>query len=199
VVSFLLAFPPISYTHSSLRISSSWLDRSISARRTVQIMKLLNMRFSPTSCQSLFGPNILLSILFSNTLSIGSSLNVRDKVSHPYRTSGKIIILYIVIFTSFDSRREDKRLWTEWQKALPEFNLLLISSWIKFWFVTVVHTCITYFVNPGRIDQVCCKTDYCMRDFVSVIQYATAANEYGPTATTHYPVDVIESSFIQYN
>jgi hypothetical protein len=26
----------------------------------------------------------------------------------------------------------------EWKQALPEFNLLLISSWIKFWFVTLV-------------------------------------------------------------
>jgi hypothetical protein len=32
---------------------------------------------------SLFGPNILLSTLFSNTLSLCSSLNVRDQVSHP--------------------------------------------------------------------------------------------------------------------
>jgi polysaccharide pyruvyl transferase WcaK-like protein len=37
------------------------------------------------------GPNILLSTLFSNTLSLCSSLNVRDQVSHPYRTTGKII------------------------------------------------------------------------------------------------------------
>jgi hypothetical protein len=36
---------------------------------------------SPT-ISSLFGPNILLSTLFSNTLSLCSSLNVRDKVSH---------------------------------------------------------------------------------------------------------------------
>jgi hypothetical protein len=34
---------------------------------------------------------------------------VRDKVSHPYKTTGKIIALYILIFTFPDSRREDKR------------------------------------------------------------------------------------------
>jgi hypothetical protein len=34
---------------------------------------------------SLLGPNILLSTLFSNTLSLCSSLSVRDQVWHPYK------------------------------------------------------------------------------------------------------------------
>jgi hypothetical protein len=57
-------------------------------------MKLLcNFLHSPVT-SSLFGPNILLSNLFSNTLSLYSSLNVKDQVSPPYRTTGKIILLY---------------------------------------------------------------------------------------------------------
>jgi len=47
---------------------------------------------------SLLGPNIHLSTLFSNTLSLRSSLNVSDQVSHSYNTTGKIIVLYIFIF-----------------------------------------------------------------------------------------------------
>jgi hypothetical protein len=35
----------------------------------------------------LIGPNILLNTLFSNTLSLRSSLNVSDQVSHPYKTA----------------------------------------------------------------------------------------------------------------
>jgi hypothetical protein len=35
---------------------------------------------------SLLGPNILLYTLFSNTLSLCSSLNVSDQVSHSYKT-----------------------------------------------------------------------------------------------------------------
>jgi hypothetical protein len=39
---------------------------------------------------------------------------VRDQVSHPYKTTGRIMVLYIPTFTILNSRREDKRLWTEW-------------------------------------------------------------------------------------
>jgi hypothetical protein len=34
-------------------------------------------------------------------------------------------------------RREDKIFWSEWELAIPECNLLLIYSWLQFWFVTV--------------------------------------------------------------
>jgi len=46
---------------------------------------------------SLLGPNIFLNTMFSNTLSFLSPLNVSDQVSHPYKTTGKIIVLYILI------------------------------------------------------------------------------------------------------
>jgi hypothetical protein len=58
---------------------------------------------------SLVGPNILLRTLFSNTLSLCSSLSVTDQVSHPYKTSGRITLLYVLTFTFLDSRRDDKR------------------------------------------------------------------------------------------
>jgi hypothetical protein len=55
------------------------------------------MQFSPTPVtSSSFSSYILLSTLFSNTLSLCSPLNVRDEVSHPYRTTGKFIVFYIV-------------------------------------------------------------------------------------------------------
>jgi hypothetical protein len=78
-----------------------------------QSSSLCSFFYCPVT-SSLFGPNILLSTLFSNTLSLCSSLNVRDQIPHPYRAIGKIIVLDIVIFKIFDSRQEDRRFWTEW-------------------------------------------------------------------------------------
>jgi hypothetical protein len=63
---------------------------------------------------------------------------VRDQVPHQYKTTDKIIRLYILIFKYLERRQEDKRLWTEWYQEFPEFNLLLISSWMQFWFVAVL-------------------------------------------------------------
>jgi len=51
--------------------------------------------------------------MFSNTLSFLSSCNVSDQVSQPYKTTSKIIILYISIFKFLDSSLEGKRFYTE--------------------------------------------------------------------------------------
>jgi hypothetical protein len=60
---------------------------------------LCNFHHSPVT-STLLGPNILLSTLFSNTLSLCSSLSVRDQVSHPYKTTGRIMVLYILTLCS---------------------------------------------------------------------------------------------------
>jgi hypothetical protein len=52
----------------------------------------------PPVTSSLFGPNILLSALFSNTLSLCSSRNVRDQVLLPYKTTCKIITVWLIFF-----------------------------------------------------------------------------------------------------
>jgi hypothetical protein len=70
--------------------------------RRIQIMRLVLSSFlHPPVTLSLFSPYISLNTLFSSTLSPCSSLNVRDQVSHPHRTTGKIIGLYIQIYKVF--------------------------------------------------------------------------------------------------
>jgi hypothetical protein len=50
---------------------------------------------------SFLSPNTLLSILFSNALTLRSSLSVSDHVSHPFKTIRKIIRLNILIFIKY--------------------------------------------------------------------------------------------------
>jgi len=69
---------------------------------------------------SLLGPNILLNTLFSYILSLCSSLNKRDQVSYPYKTTGKIIVLYILIFTILEAMWKTKDFALNYSKySLP--------------------------------------------------------------------------------
>jgi hypothetical protein len=119
---FLLAFPPITYTRSSFHHScymprpytllGSVIVFTLGEQYRLRSSSLWSFLHSPVT-SSLFGPNFLLSILFWNTLSLCSSLNIRDQVSHPYKTKGKILVLCILILIFFYSR-EDRRFPTEW-------------------------------------------------------------------------------------
>jgi hypothetical protein len=52
-------------------------------------------------------PDILLSTPSSNTLNLCPSISVRKKVPQPYKTTVKLILLYILIFKFLQKRRED--------------------------------------------------------------------------------------------
>ena len=78
---------------------SSWLDhRTICGEQYRSLSSSLRSFLHSPVTSSLLGPNIPLSNLFSNTLSLHSSLIVSDQVSDPYKTTGKITVHYILIF-----------------------------------------------------------------------------------------------------
>jgi hypothetical protein len=119
VVSFLPAFEPNSVripllSHSYYMPFPSHpplLDRYNYTWRRVQITKLLVMQFS-LHLSSLFAPNILLSTLFSITLSPCSLINVRDQVSRPYKIRDKVIVAIYV--GCYKSQRSTVFAWNTW-------------------------------------------------------------------------------------
>ena len=81
---------------------------------------------------SLLGPNILLNTLFSKTLSLRSSLKVSDQVSHPYKTTGKFIVLYICISKDWYYAIFTPELWTIFTGELK-------AGYCFFWQVLRIH------------------------------------------------------------
>jgi hypothetical protein len=72
------------------------------------------MQSSPASAtSSLLGPNFLLSTLFSDALNLCYSLSIRNQVTHPYKTTGKITILdsYNLLCLIPDSYNYDGPFW----------------------------------------------------------------------------------------
>jgi hypothetical protein len=87
---YIFLIPPMCYIPCPSHCL--WFDQINNIWWNVHIMKLLlPSLLQPPATSSLLGPNILLSMLFSNTLNLCSFLSVTDQVSHPYKTSGKIM------------------------------------------------------------------------------------------------------------
>jgi hypothetical protein len=137
LVPILRKINPVHTTPSylaKLHLNIVWLNYSDYIWQRVQVMKLLIMQSSPTSChfiplRSKYSPQHL----FSSTLSLCSSLNVRGQVSHTYETTGKVTVLHILIFAFLDSRREDRSSALNGSKyftsCLTHFCRNFISTW----------------------------------------------------------------------
>jgi hypothetical protein len=107
VVSFLQVFLPNSVSitlrshvsYISCPSQSPSLDQSSNIWLGAQVMKIPTMQFSPASCYFLLlRPNDSSQCLFSGTLILCSSLNVRHQNSHPYKTTGKYSFVYFNLY-----------------------------------------------------------------------------------------------------
>ena len=74
---------------------------------------LCSFLHSPVTSSFLI-PNILLSTVFCNSLSLCYSLSMSDQVPHPHKTTGKIIVLYILSFTFFGYLTGRQKICTKW-------------------------------------------------------------------------------------
>jgi hypothetical protein len=80
---------------------------------------------------SLLDPNIFLSSLFLNILGLYSPLMWKIRFQTHAKKTGKAIVLYVLILTPLDCRREGK--YSEHYGSKYSSNLLLVSSWMQFW------------------------------------------------------------------
>jgi hypothetical protein len=101
-----LSSPPYVPHVPPISVFMTWSPEWYLVRSTEHKARRYAVFSIPLLPRPFLGPNILLSTLFSKTLSRHSSLNISDQVSHPYKTTGKIIVLYILIFTFLDNKLE---------------------------------------------------------------------------------------------
>ena len=91
---YTLLLSPINATCPAYPILLGLITRRTLGEQYRSLSSSLCNLLHPPVTSFLLGPHIFLSTLFSNTLSLRSSLNTRDQVSHPFKTRGKIIVLY---------------------------------------------------------------------------------------------------------
>jgi len=88
------------------------------------------MHFSPFHCYLVpFGQNILLTNLSSGTLSLHSSLNLSDHFPHPYKATGKIVVLCILFFKLLYSTLKEKKIALNDSKN--SFNSICYEFFLK--------------------------------------------------------------------
>ena len=95
-------------------------------RWAIEVMKLLIMSFSPVSYHFLSLCTNIFSALFELPQSVVFPQCARPSFT-PIKTTGNIIVLYILIFIFLDSEQEDRRS-TEWFLAFPDFDQLLLCE-----------------------------------------------------------------------
>jgi hypothetical protein len=102
-------------------LNPPWFNRWNYPWRKVRSCSFCSFLHPPVT-SSLFGPNIFLSTLFSNTLSIFYWMLDTNFYTHG-KTVGRVTALHVLIFTFLDSRREDGRFWAHTRGVIHESQL----------------------------------------------------------------------------
>jgi hypothetical protein len=75
--------------------------------------------------------NILLSNLFSYTISVCSSLHIRNQVSYPFELTVKVIVLHILMFVFLESRCKPKTRRGRGMRKIMNNRLLLDAMGLR--------------------------------------------------------------------
>ena len=82
----------------------------------------------PSVTSFIWSPNMILNTLFSNTLSLHFSVNWRDQVSHPYKPTSKVIVLYTLITALLGMKSEERSKYsTCWRLYLAHHRCMNIE------------------------------------------------------------------------
>jgi hypothetical protein len=94
----------------------------------------------------LLGQNILLSTLFSKTLSLHSFQDIGYQVSHPYKTTGKIVFLCVLISTFLDRKLGRQKILQRMTRSIPR-----LQSALNFFIKCYIQTCVKW----GYVEVLC--------------------------------------------
>jgi len=123
-----IRFSPTRAAHSAHLILLDFITRTTLGEEYSSLSSSLCSFLHYTITSSLLVPNILLSTLFTNTCKPTPSLSVRDQFLHPLKTTGKVAVLYILIFICLDSKVDDV---TQNQLAVKCAGTSLLQSDVK--------------------------------------------------------------------
>ena len=114
---------PVSATWPAHLIRFDFITRKIFGEQYRSLISsLCSFHLSPVT-SALLGQNIPHNTLFPSTLSLRSSFNMNDQASHPYKTTGKLRILYIFKCLIANSKTKD---------SAPKSNKCL--RYVKYYF-----------------------------------------------------------------
>jgi hypothetical protein len=101
----------------------------------------LRSLLQPPATSSFLGPNVLLSSLFENTFNLCCSCSMRDKISYPYKITGKVVFMHILIFKFLQRIWEDNSKLNVnkhsphliWSSFLHESHVLFVTVVSSIW------------------------------------------------------------------